>query len=173
MQAHSKPGGGVASMSLGGSGTNDALTEAINACVDAGTPVVVAAGNSYGDACSFTPANIPSTISVGATEMAGPEGAEYDSKSAFSNYGRCTHIYAPGRDILSSWIGSTTATNTISGTSMACPHVAGQVAVLLSVDPTLSPAAIKQRLQDTAQKGLIQNLVSPDSPNLLLYNGCT
>jgi len=165
------PGRAVGSMSLGGSGSNPALTSAINACVNKGIPVVVAAGNSNGNACSYTPSGIPSVISVGSCEIAGFEPDEFDSRSSFSNWGTCVHVFAPGRDITSAWIGSNTASSTISGTSMACPHVAGYAATLLSHDPTLSPQAIKDIIQSTAQKDLIAN-PGTGSPNLLLHNQC-
>jgi len=165
------PGRAVGSMSLGGSGQNAALTSAINACVDKGIPIIVAAGNSNGNACSYTPSGIPSVLSVGSSEIAGFEPNEFDSRSSFSNWGTCVHVFAPGRDITSAWIGSNTASSTISGTSMACPHVAGYAATLLSHDPTLSPQGIKDLIQSTAQKDLISN-PGTGSPNLLLHNQC-
>jgi subtilisin family serine protease len=166
------PGKAVASMSLGGSGSNVGLTNAINNLVTGrGIPCVVAAGNSNDDACRYTPAGIPATVSVAASEMAGFAPNEFDNRASFSNYGRCTHLFAPGRDITSAWIGSNTATNTISGTSMACPHVAGYVAGLLSEDPTLKPDAIKARLQADGLNGIVQN-IGTGTPNELLHNTC-
>jgi len=162
-------GKAVVSMSLGGAGSNAGLTNAINACVDSGIPVIVAAGNSNGNACSYTPSGIPSVVSVGASEIAGFEPAEFDNRASFSNYGTCTHIWAPGRDITSAWIGSNTAANTISGTSMACPHVAGYTAVLLGANT--SPFDIKSTLQQHSQKDLIEN-IGAGSPNFLLHNQC-
>jgi len=162
----------VASMSLGGGGSNAGLTSAINNCVNNGHPVVVAAGNSNANACSYTPSGIPSVISVGATEIAGFEPDEFDNRASFSNWGTCVHIFAPGRDITSSWIGSSnTASSTISGTSMACPHVAGYVATLLSHNRNLSPQAIRDLLQTSSQKDIIAN-PGTGSPNYLLYNQC-
>jgi len=162
----------VASMSLGGPGSQVALTTAINNCVSSGIPVVVAAGNSNANACNYSPAGIPSVISVGASEIAGFAPNEFDARSSFSNWGTCVHLFAPGRDITSAWIGSNTATSTISGTSMACPHVAGLVATLQSSAPNLSPAAIKDLLQSSwMQPDLISN-VGTGSPNYLLYNRC-
>jgi len=165
------PGRAVGSMSLGGAGSNAALTSAINNCVNKGIPMVVAAGNSNANACSYTPSGIPSVISVGSCEIAGFEPDEFDSRSSFSNFGTCVHVFAPGRDITSTWIGSNTASSTISGTSMACPHVAGYAASLLSRDPTLSPQAIRDIIQTSSQKDLIAN-PGTGSPNYLLYNQC-
>jgi subtilisin family serine protease len=165
------PGRSLGSMSLGGGGSNAGLTSAVNNCVNKGIPVIVAAGNSNANACGYTPSGIPSVISVGATEIAGFEPDEFDNRASFSNWGTCVHIFAPGRDITSSWIGSNTASSTISGTSMACPHVAGYAATLLSNNPDLSPQALKDLLQTTAQKDIIAN-PGTGSPNMLLYNQC-
>jgi subtilisin family serine protease len=164
-------GKAVLSMSLGGSGSNAALTGAINSCVDKGIPCVVAAGNSNADACRYTPSGIASAISVCSSEIAGFEPNEFDSRSSFSNWGTCTDIFAPGRDITSTWIGSDTATNMISGTSMACPHVAGYVAGLLAEDSSRRPQEILTLLQSHGQKGLVSN-PGTGSPNLLLHNQC-
>jgi len=164
-------GRALGSMSLGGGGSNAGLTSAVNACVNKGIPIIVAAGNSNANACGYTPSGIASVISVGSCEIAGFEPDEFDSRSSFSNWGTCVHIFAPGRDITSSWIGSNTASSTISGTSMACPHVAGYTATLLSNDPTLSPQAIRDLLQTSSQKDLIAN-PGTGSPNYLLYNQC-
>jgi len=166
-------GKAVGSMSLGGGGSNPGLTTAIQNCIASGIPVVVAAGNSNSDACGFTPSGIEGVISVGATERAGVlPNPEFDNRASFSNYGaRCVHIMAPGRDITSAWIGSSNReTNTISGTSMACPHVAGLAAGFLSSEPIVSPAALLEQLQKSAQPGLISNLMG--SPDLLLSNQC-
>jgi subtilisin family serine protease len=170
--SHGRPGKAVASMSLGGSGQNAGLTSSINNCVNnAGIPVVVAAGNSNANACSYTPSGIPSVISVGATEIAGADPDEFDNRASFSNFGTCVHIFAPGRDINSAWIGSNTATRVISGTSMACPHVAGQAACILSSGTGISPQAVKDQLVATAAKDVVSN-PGTGSPNLLLYNEC-
>jgi len=164
-------GRSVLSMSLGGAGSNAALTNAINACVDGGRPVVVASGNSNANACNYTPSGITSTFCVNSMEIAGFFPNEFDSRSSFSNWGTCTDIFAPGRDITSCWIGSNTATNTISGTSMACPHVAGYVCGLLSEDPSRRPDQLLSLLQTHAQPDLVTN-PGTGSPNLLLHNLC-
>jgi subtilisin family serine protease len=159
----------LGSMSLGAAGTQAGITAAINNAVAEGFPVVVAAGNSNANACLYTPAGVASAISVAASEISGAAPDQYDSRSSFSNWGTCTHLFAPGRNIVSAWIGSNTATSILSGTSMACPHVAGQVACILS-SGTYAPDAVKSLLQSTAQKDLI---IDPrGSPNLLLYNEC-
>merc|ERR1719376_430336 len=106
----------VASMSLGGSGTQQAMRDAVDAAVNAGVTVVVAGGNSNGDSCRFSPAFVPSAITVGST-------TSRDARSSFSNYGSCTNIWAPGSSVLSAGHTSNSDTAWMSGTSMACPHV--------------------------------------------------
>jgi len=152
---------GVGSMSLG-STYNAAVNNAVAAAVSYGTTMVVAAGNSNDNACNYSPASTASAISVGATTRG-------DTRSTFSNYGSCVHIFAPGSDINSAYLGNGYAV--LSGTSMACPHVAGQAAVILSENPTFSPAQVKSRIQSQGQKNLLGG-VGTGSPNNLLYNGC-
>lgn len=110
----------VASMSLGGS-KSTAVNSAVASAVGTGMTFVVAAGNDNANAANYSPASEASAITVGATTSA-------NARASYSNYGSVLDIFAPGSSILSSWIGSTTATNTISGTSMATPHVAGAAA---------------------------------------------
>jgi len=115
----------VANMSLGG-GASDALDLAINNLYADGVVVVVAAGNSTANACNFSPARVPNAITVAAS-------TNLDQLASYSNFGSCVDIIAPGSSITSAWIGKTnTAVNTISGTSMASPHVAGAKARELS-----------------------------------------
>jgi len=125
----------VISMSIGSQGTQTALKTAVDNAVARNIAAVVSAGNSNGPACNQSPAQFPSCITVGATAMA--TGNTADTRSTFSNYGTCVTLFAPGTNIRSAWIGSNTATNTISGTSMACPHVSGLSATLLAVKLSL------------------------------------
>lgn len=129
----------VVNMSLGG-GINTSIDAAVaNLHNINGLTVVVAAGNSNADACNFSPARAPLAITVGSTTST-------DTRSSFSNWGTCLDWFAPGSSITSAWIGSNTATNTISGTSMAAPHVAGAAARYLQTYPTATPAAVRAAL---------------------------
>ncbi|XP_071948986.1 extracellular serine proteinase-like [Antedon mediterranea] len=149
----------VASLSLGG-GKSPTVDAAIKRMVDAGITVVVAAGNDNSDACGYSPAGSPEAITVGATEKT-------DVRSYFSNYGECVNIFAPGTDITSTWYTSKRATNTISGTSMACPHVAGAAALHLSNDNSMKPTEVAGKIYSDATPDLI---LDPQGPNnLLLY----
>jgi len=160
----------VISMSLGANGIQTALRTACDNAVAAGIAISVAAGNSNANACNFSPAGFASVISVGATAMAA--GNTADSRSSFSNFGTCVHIFAPGTNIRSAWIGGNTATNTISGTSMACPHVSGLAANILAVNTGMRPEALRNQLITNSQLGLIGN-VGTGSPKRLAYNGCS
>lgn len=122
----------VANMSLGGSPMTSVDT-AVQNLIDAGVIVVVAAGNDGANACNYTPARVPSAITVGAVSLASSGTSE--SVASYSNTGNCVDIYAPGTNIKSAWIGNVNASNTISGTSMASPHVAGIVARYLEGGP--------------------------------------
>jgi len=153
----------VASMSLGGSGTQQAMRDAVDAAVNSGVTVVVAGGNSNSDACYFSPAFVPNAITVGSTTST-------DSRSSFSNYGSCTNIWAPGSSVLSAGHRSDTASATFSGTSMACPHVSGAAALVLEADPSKKSAAVLQELLDTAVMNALTGLRSGDT-NALLYVG--
>jgi cerevisin len=122
--------------------------------------VVVAAGNSNTDAGSTSPARAASVITVGATTIA-------DARASFSNYGSVVDIFAPGQNVISTWIGSTTATNNISGTSMATPHVAGVAAYLLGVYGNQTPSALTSRIKGLGVSGRISGLPS-GTVNLLV-----
>jgi len=120
--------GSVANMSLGG-GKSQALDDAVDGAVDSGLHFSVAAGNDNRDACSYSPAGAGKAVTVGASTLG-------DERAYFSNFGPCVDVFAPGLNILSTWIGSEDAENTISGTSMASPHTAGLLAYLLSIYPS-------------------------------------
>jgi len=153
----------VMSMSLGGKGQSFAYKTAIDDATSSGVTVVVAAGNENDDACGYSPAFVPAAITVGSTD-------KRDSRSYFSNYGSCVQIYAPGSDILSAGHSYDSHEATMSGTSMACPHVAGAAALLLSAEPALTPEQVLQTLLSKAISGAISNLKFND-PNKLLYVG--
>jgi len=158
-------GPSVANMSLGG-GVSSAINDAVARMYDAGVPVVVAAGN--GDrmgreqpACNYSPASAPKAYTVGATTNS-------DGKTSWSNYGDCVDIFAPGASITAAWHTSNTATNTISGTSMAAPHVAGVAALYLQNNKSASSQAVYNYLTETSTKGIVTN--SKTAKNHLLYS---
>jgi len=153
----------IASMSLGGSGTQQAMADAVNAAVNSGVVVVVAGGNENSDSCRFSPAFVPSAITVGST-------TSVDRRSSFSNYGSCTNIWAPGSDVKSASHQSDTGSATFSGTSMACPHVAGAAAIVLDADPSKKASAVLAEMLDNAVLNGIADLRSGDT-NALLYVG--
>lgn len=156
---HVKPA--VANMSLGG-GANSSVNTAVDNLTNAGVVVVVAAGNSAADACGFSPAGAASAITVGST-------VNNDSRSSFSNFGSCLDIFAPGSSITSAWNTGTTATNTISGTSMASPHVAGAAALYLAVNPTASVSQVTSALINASTLNKVTD-AGTGSPNRLLYS---
>ncbi|PIK39857.1 putative proteinase R [Apostichopus japonicus] len=149
----------VASLSLGG-GVSAAMDAAITTMVKNGVTSVVAAGNSNADACLSSPAREEMAITVAASDS-------NDQRASFSNYGSCTDIFAPGVAITSIWYDSNDSTNTISGTSMACPHVAGAAALILEENPDLSPSVVKAALVNTAVNDKITD-PGDGSPNKLL-----
>jgi len=153
----------VASMSLGGSGNQQAMADAVNAAVNGGVTVVVAGGNDNSDSCRYSPAFVPAAITVGST-------TSRDARSSFSNYGSCTNIWAPGSSVVSCGISSDSSTRSLSGTSMACPHVAGAAALVLQADPTKKASAVLQALIDNANMNVLSGLYSSDT-NALLYVG--
>jgi len=153
----------VASMSLGGFGTQQAMADAVNAATAARVTVVVAGGNSNRDSCSFSPAFVPSAITVGAT-------TSNLARSSFSNYGTCTDIWAPGSSVLSAGVGSDTAIATFSGTSMACPHVSGGAALLLERNPAWNYGEVLEKLLADARINCISGLL-PGDTNAELYVG--
>ena len=152
----------VANMSLGGS-FSSALNAAVTNSIAAGVVFAVAAGNSAANACNSSPSSTPTAITTGATTIS-------DGWASFSNFGSCVKILAPGVNITSAWIGSNTATNTISGTSMATPHVVGAAALYLEANPTATAAQVSSALTGNATSGVVSGVPS-GTPNLLLYTG--
>ena len=151
----------VANMSLGG-GASTALDDAVRNSVAAGVTYALAAGNSNTDACTTSPARVSQALTVGSSTNA-------DARSSFSNYGTCVDLFAPGSSITSAWYTSDTATNTISGTSMASPHVAGAAALYLAIDPGAPPSTVHAALVNNATTGRLTGIGS-GSPNRLLYS---
>jgi len=151
----------VANMSLGG-GASTALDQAVSNSIADGVTYALAAGNSNANACNSSPARTPNAITVGATTSS-------DARASYSNYGTCLDVFAPGSNITSAWSTSNTATNTISGTSMASPHVAGAAAVYLDANPGATPAQVASALSAAATTGKVTSPGS-GSPNRLLYS---
>jgi subtilisin family serine protease len=159
-KTRSCPNGAVANMSLGGS-KSTALNSATASAVTAGLFMAVAAGNDGSNAGNTSPASEPTAFTVGATDSS-------DSLASFSNYGSVVDILAPGVSILSTW--NNGGTNTISGTSMATPHIAGLGAYILALEGKKTPAALGSRIQALANKNKISGVPS-GTVNYLAFNG--
>ena len=151
----------VVNMSLGGS-VSTSLDTAVSNTINSGIQVVVAAGNSGADACQYSPARVPLALTVGATTTT-------DARASYSNYGSCLDVFAPGSSITSVWNTSISATNTISGTSMASPHVAGVVALALQSNGNATPAELANIIKTQSTSSVLSGTGS-GSPNLLLYS---
>ena len=156
---HVKPA--VANMSLGGE-ASQALDDAVERMIAAGVVTAVAAGNDSGNACSYSPARTPNALTVGSTTSS-------DARSSFSNYGTCLDIFGPGSSITSASYSSDTASTSMSGTSMASPHVAGVAALYLQANPTATPAQTMAALTTNATPSKVTS-PGTGSPNLLLYS---
>jgi len=118
--------------------------------INDGITYAIAAGNSSANACNYSPARVGAAITVGATTST-------DTRASYSNYGTCLDIFAPGSSITSAWYSSNTATNTISGTSMATPHVAGAAALYLQWDTSAPPATVASELVANATSDVVIN----------------
>ncbi len=149
----------VANMSLGG-GVSSALDQAVNTSIADGVTYAVAAGNENTNACNGSPSRVAAAITVGSTTST-------DARSSFSNFGSCLDLFAPGSSITSAWHTSTTATNTISGTSMATPHVAGVAALYLQGSPSASPSTVTNAVLGDSTSGKVTG-AGAGSPNRLL-----
>ncbi|GIF21673.1 subtilisin family serine protease [Actinoplanes tereljensis] len=152
-------------MSLGG-GASTTIDNAVRSSITSGVTYGVAAGNGNAlgvrqNACNYSPARVTTAITVGATQRT-------DAAASFSNYGTCVDILAPGVSITSAWYSSTSATNTISGTSMATPHVVGVAALVLQANPTYTPAQVASYLTTNATPNVVTN-AGTGTPNRLLY----
>jgi subtilisin family serine protease len=146
-------------------GSVSALETAVTNSVNSGVTYAVAAGNSAGDACGYSPARTPAAITVAAS-------ANADDRALYSNYGSCVDIFAPGDQVISSWIGSDTAARELSGTSMSAPMVAGVAALYLQANPTASSATVEAAIKNSSTAGVMTNL-GAGSPNKLLYSFVT
>ncbi|HVM27645.1 MAG TPA: S8 family peptidase [Mycobacteriales bacterium] len=162
--AHHTTGPAVANLSLGG-GANTAVDDAVKKVIADGVSTSVAAGNGNQggkeqDACKYSPARVPEAITIGATDKA-------DKKTTWSNYGSCVDFFAPGASITSAWHTGDTATNTISGTSMAAPHAAGVAALHLQGSSTDTPQQVRDALHALTTKGIVTS--SKTASNHLLF----
>jgi len=154
----------VANMSLGG-GASAAVDSAVKGAIANGVTFAVAAGNgnSVGiaqDACKYSPARVPEAITVSATNSS-------DTKASWANYGKCVDLFGPGVSITAAWHTSPSATNTISGTSMATPHVAGAAARYLQTNVNATPAQVSAALAEQSTKSIVKS--SKTTNNRLLY----
>jgi subtilisin family serine protease len=160
---HHTSGPAVANMSLGAQGSDAATENAVRNSIADGVTYSLASGNSNANACNFTPARVTEAITVNASTRT-------DARASFSNWGTCTDIFAPGDGITSAWHTGDSATNTISGTSMAAPHVAGGAALVLGATPGATPAQVATALIDASTPNKITN-PGTGSPNRLQFVG--
>jgi len=158
--ANHTTGPAVANMSLGG-GANSSVDAAVGRMIADGVATAIAAGNSSRDACKFTPARVAAAMTIGATNKS-------DRRPSWSNYGTCVDWFAPGVGITSSWYTSNSATNTISGTSMATPHTAGVAALYLQSHSAATPQQVRDALYAASTKGIVTS--SKTANNHLLFS---
>jgi subtilisin family serine protease len=156
----------VANMSLGG-GANSSVDNAVRNMIASGVATAIAAGNGNQggraqDACKYSPARVVEAMTIGATDRT-------DTKASWSNYGACVDWFAPGVGITSAWYSSNTATNTISGTSMATPHTAGVAALYLQSNTGGTPQQVRDALFANSSKGVVKSSKTTNN-NLLFSN---
>jgi subtilisin family serine protease len=150
----------VANMSLGG-GASATVDRAVNASIASGVTYAIAAGNENQNACNTSPARVPAAITVGATDQS-------DRRASFSNFGACVDIFAPGVNIRSDFAAADNATQVLSGTSMATPHVAGAAALVLALHPNFTPQQVRNSLVNNATPNAVAN-AGIGSPTGLLF----
>jgi aqualysin 1 len=153
----------VANMSLGG-GASTALDSAVRNSIASGVTYAIAAGNANVNVASSSPARVSQAITVGSS-------TSNDARSSFSNYGSIVDIFAPGSSITSAWLTSDTATNTLSGTSMATPHVAGVAARYLQYNRTASPATVRNAIVNAASLNRLSGVPRGTTNRLLFWSG--
>jgi subtilisin family serine protease len=152
----------VANMSLGGS-ANTALDNAVRNSIASGVTYVIAAGNNNANACNYSPSRVDEALIVGNVNSS-------DTRNSTSNYGLCLDLFAPGTNITSAWYGSDTQTNTISGTSMAAPHVAGIAAMYLEYNQGALPVDVQYAIDQNGTWDVVSNKGN-NSPNRVVYSG--
>ena len=157
------PSPAVANVSISG-GYSAALNQAVQNSINAGVTYVVAAGNSASDACGYSPASVGAALTVGATTST-------DTQAGFSNSGACVDLWAPGNAVYSAWNADNSSMSTLSGTSMASPHVAGAAALYLQSNPGASPAAVAQAILANTTSGALSGLLNGSANRLLRVNG--
>jgi len=167
-KARGRPG--VGSMSLGG-GRSAAVNDAVNAAAADGMLFSNAGGNNNANACNFSPASAEDGMCVGSTELANSAGSQIDRRSSFSNFGECTHVFAPGSSIVAAYRGADNAYSTLSGTSMAAPHATAVALIALQQYPTLEPIALRDWIVKEATSDQISG-PGAGSPNKMLHVDC-
>jgi subtilisin family serine protease len=153
----------VANMSLGG-GASTALDNAVSRSIADGVVYAIAAGNSNANAANSSPARVAAAITVGSSTI-------NDQRSSFSNFGSVVDIFAPGSSIVSAWFSSDMASATLSGTSMATPHVAGVAARVLQDNPTLTPAGVRNAIVNAATLNRLAGIPGGTANRLLFWSG--